>query len=133
MYVVGGISLLSLVVQYLQERALPRSVSASPMPPKNRRSAAFSKVHKCHARPAAQLKATRRLSTARLVVDFRRVVLSELRKSHFLRAIGVVSSSAIAATLRGVKRARQLSPASLRRRVVQFQRDSPMRFFFLLS
>ena len=78
----GGISLLSLVVQYLQERAL---------------------------------------------------LLSELRRSHFLRAIGVVSSSAIAATLRGVKRARQLSPASLRRRVVQFQRDSPMRFFFLLS
>ena len=79
------------------------------------------------------MKATRRLSTARLVVDFRRVVLSELRKSHFLRAIGVVSSSAIAATLRGVKRARQLSPASLGRRVVQFQRDSPMRFFFLLK
>ena len=78
----GGISLLSLVVQYLQERAL---------------------------------------------------LLSELRRSHFLRAIGVVSSSAIAATLRGVKRARQLSPASLGRRVVQFQRDSPMRFFFLLS
>ena len=63
----------------------------------------------------------------------RRAMLSELRKSHFLRAIGVVSSSAIAATLRGVKRARWLSVALLRRRVVQFQRDSPMRFFFLLS
>ena len=72
--------------------------AAEAMPPKNRRSAAFSKVHKCHARPAAQMKATRRLSTARLVVEIRRVVLSELRRSHFLRAIGVVSSSAIAAT-----------------------------------
>ena len=51
----GGISLLSLVVQYLQERAL---------------------------------------------------LLSELRRSHFLRAIGVVSSSAMAATSRVVKRAR---------------------------
>ena len=70
---------------------------------------------------------------ARRPCSARCVVLSELRKSHFLRAIGVVSSSAIAATLRGVKRARQLSPASLRRRVVQFQRDSPMRFFFLPS
>ena len=57
----------------------------------------------------------------------------ELRKSHFLRAIGVVSSSAMAATSRVVKRARQLSVALVRRRVVQFQRDSPMRFFFLLS
>ena len=28
-YVVGGISLLSLVVQYLQERALPRSVTGA--------------------------------------------------------------------------------------------------------
>ena len=50
-----------------------------------------------------------------------------------VRAIGVVSSSAMAATSRVVKLARRLSVASLRRRVVQFQRDSPMRFFFLLS
>ena len=31
-YVVGGISLLSLVVQYLQERALPRSVTGAKDP-----------------------------------------------------------------------------------------------------
>ena len=109
------------------------ALSATPMPPKNRRSAAFSKVHKCHARPAAQMKATIRLSNAPSVVVFEHLCVVSLRKSHLLIAIGVVSSSAIAATLRGVKRARQLSPASLGRRVVQFQRDSPMRFFFLLS
>ena len=107
--------------------------SATPMPPKNRRSAAFSKVYKCHARPAAQMKAIRRRSTELLVVVFEHLCVVSLRKSHLLRAIGVVSSSAMAATSRVVKLARRLSVASLRRRVVQFQRDSPMRFFFLLS
>ena len=43
---------------------------------------------------------------ARRPCSARCVVLSELRKSHFLRAIGVVSSSAMAATSRVVKRAR---------------------------
>ena len=77
--------------------------SATPMPPKNRRSAAFSKVHRCHARPAAQMKATRRLSTALLVVVFEDARVVSLRKSHLLRAIGVVSSSAMAATSRVVE------------------------------
>ena len=107
--------------------------SASPMPPKNRRSAAFSKVHKCHARPAAQMKATRRLSTALLVVVFEDARVVSLRKSHLLRAIGVVSSSAMAATSRVVKRARLAKCSLAKTPRGQYQRDSPMRFFFLLS
>ena len=49
------------------------------------------------------------------------------------RAIGVVSSSAMADTSRVVKRARLAKYSLAKTPRGAIQRDSPMRFFFLLS